>query len=65
LPLPGERSDDDEMAADGSTGLSVGKLVGRARRTLGHAVSAAADTAGKVVPKAVLRAATPARPKRG
>jgi diacylglycerol O-acyltransferase / wax synthase len=64
LPLPGEGADDDEPAAGGAAS-SVGQLVGRARRTLGSAVSAAADTAGKVVPQAVLRAARPARRKSG
>jgi diacylglycerol O-acyltransferase / wax synthase len=63
LPLPGEHAEEDEPAA--SAASSVGRLVGRARRTLDSAVSAAADTAGKVVPKAVLRAAAPARRKNG
>jgi hypothetical protein len=66
LPLPGEHADENEPAsASAASASSVGKLVGRARRSLGSAVSAAADTAGKVVPKAVLRAAAPARRKRG
>jgi WS/DGAT/MGAT family acyltransferase len=65
LPLPGEHTDEDDAAADAPDASPVGKLVGRARLTLGNAVSAAADTAGKVVPKAVLRAAAPSRRKNG
>ncbi len=48
LPLPGEPDEDS---------ASPGGVLGRSRKTLGNAVTAAAATVGRAVPKSVQRAA--------
>jgi diacylglycerol O-acyltransferase len=49
LPLPGDAADDDLISIDG--------IVKRSRKALGDAVSVAAGTVGRAVPKSVQRAA--------